>query len=199
MPLRYSQHICGRDYWQGVRRVQYQLVWFKHATLALYGTVYLLALAVDYRAHSLCAYCRILLFLSVHRRTFLVVTQLRHILGAVAEIWLLIFLNILLFAWVGMILFEGTSEGDAIFPDVFEASWRLFVLFTTTNFPEIMMTAYDAVRATIIFFAGFVVLNVFFLAPLSLAFIFNVFRGGQKGIPLLEEEIRLSSSVSAFS
>ena len=53
-------------------------MWFKHGTLALYGTIYLLALAVDYRAHSLCAYCRILLYLSVHRRTFLVVTQLRR-------------------------------------------------------------------------------------------------------------------------
>lgn len=54
------------------------MVWFKHGTLALYGTIYLLSLAVDYRAHSLCAYCRILLYLSVHRRTFLVVTQLRQ-------------------------------------------------------------------------------------------------------------------------
>lgn len=75
MSLR--QHIGGRDYWQGVRSVQYQLVWFKHGTLALYGTIFLLSLSVDYRAHSLCAYCRILLYLSVHRRTFLVVTQLR--------------------------------------------------------------------------------------------------------------------------
>lgn len=62
----------------------------------------------------------------------------RHILGAVAEIWVLIFLNILLFAWVGVILFADTQEGEEKFPDLFEASWRLFVLFTTTNFPEIM-------------------------------------------------------------
>lgn len=62
----------------------------------------------------------------------------RHILGAVAEIWLLIFLNIMLFAWVGVIVFAGTQEGETKFPDIFEASWRLFVLFTTTNFPEIM-------------------------------------------------------------
>ena len=47
-------------------------------------------------------------------------------------------MNIILFAWVGVILFAGTSEGKDKFPDLFEASWRLFVLFTTTNFPEIM-------------------------------------------------------------
>lgn len=55
-----------------------------------------------------------------------------------AEIWVLIFLNILLFAWVGVILFAGTEEGEEKFSDLLEASWRLFVLFTTTNFPEIM-------------------------------------------------------------
>lgn len=55
-----------------------------------------------------------------------------------AEIWFVIFFNILLFAWMGVILFSGTEEGDDKFPDVFEAGWRLFVLFTTTNFPEVM-------------------------------------------------------------
>lgn len=61
------------------------------------------------------------------------------------------------------------------------------------------MAALDSVRATFIYFAGFVLLNVFFLAPLSLAFIFNVFRGGQKGIPRMEEDIRLNSTVAAFA
>ncbi|CAN0346833.1 unnamed protein product, partial [Hapterophycus canaliculatus] len=61
------------------------------------------------------------------------------------------------------------------------------------------MTALDQVRATVIYFAGFVILNVFFLAPLSLAFIFNVFRGGQSGIPQMEEEIRLASTSAAFN
>lgn len=62
----------------------------------------------------------------------------RHILGAVLEIWVLIVLNILMFSWMGMVLFAGMAEGDYVFPDIFEAGWRLFVLFTTTNFPEIM-------------------------------------------------------------
>lgn len=62
----------------------------------------------------------------------------RHVLGVVLEIWVLIFLNLVMFAWLGMVLFAGTDEGDAVFPDMFEAGWRLFVLFTTTNFPDIM-------------------------------------------------------------
>lgn len=52
-------------------------MWFKHATIAGYLIVYLLSLAVDFRAHELCGYFRILLYFSVHRRTVLVVTQLR--------------------------------------------------------------------------------------------------------------------------
>eukprot|EP00752_Nemacystus_decipiens_P003210 g2971.t1 len=192
-------HTCGNEYWSGSRKRQYQSMWFKHATIAAYLVFYLLSVVVDFRAHALCHYSRVLLYLSVHRRTVLVVTQLRHILGAVAEIWVLIFLNIILFAWVGVILFAETQEGDEKFPDLFEASWRLFVLFTTTNFPEIMMLALDQVRAAIIYFAGFVILNVFFFAPLSLAMIFNVFRGGQSGIPRMEEEIRLESSAAAFA
>eukprot|EP00903_Cladosiphon_okamuranus_P015012 g13891.t1 len=192
-------HTCGDEYWSGSRKRQYQSMWFKHGIISAYLVLYLLSIGVDFRAHALCSFCRILLYLSVHRRTVLVVTQLRHILSAVAEIWVLIFLNILLFAWVGVILFAGTAEGEFKFPDLFEASWRLFVLFTTTNFPEIMMLALDQVRATIIYFAGFVILNVFFFAPLSLAMIFNVFRGGQSGIPRMEEEIRLESSAAAFA
>ncbi|CAM9880018.1 unnamed protein product, partial [Pylaiella littoralis] len=190
---------CGSDYWSGSRKSQYQSMWFKHAAIVGYVTVFLLSIAVDDRVHTLSGYGRILLYFCVHRRTVLVVTQLRHILGAVAEIWVLIFLNILLFAWVGVILYAGTDEGDLMFPNLFEACWRLFVLFTTTNFPAIMMTALDQVRAAIIYFAGFVIINVFFLAPLSLAFIFNVFRGGQSGIPRMEEEIRLRSTVAAFT
>lgn len=61
------------------------------------------------------------------------------------------------------------------------------------------MVAVDSVRASVIYFVGFVILNAFFLAQLSLAFIFNVFRGGQKGIPRMEEDIRLSRSAVAFS
>ncbi|CAM9708851.1 unnamed protein product [Ectocarpus sp. 4 AP-2014] len=190
---------CGRDYWAGSRRGRYQSMWFKHGTIASYAALFLLAALVDYRAHMVCEYCRILLYLAVHRRTVLVVIQLRHILGAVAEIWVLILFNIGLFAWMGVILFSGTQEGGEQFSDLCEASWRLFVLFTTTNFPIIMITALDQVRATIVFFAFFVILNVFFLAPLSLAFIFNVFRGGQSGIPQMEEEIRLRSTAAAFT
>lgn len=52
-------------------------MWFKHATIAVYLVLYLLSLVVDFRAHALCAFSRILLYLSVHRRTVLVVTQLR--------------------------------------------------------------------------------------------------------------------------
>ena len=72
-----SQHTCGNEYWSGSRKRQYQSMWFKHATIAAYLTFYLLSIVVDFRAHALCSFCRILLYLSVHRRTVLVVTQLR--------------------------------------------------------------------------------------------------------------------------
>lgn len=52
-------------------------MWFKHGTIASYAVLYLLAALVDYRAHLVCEYCRILLYLAVHRRTVLVVIQLR--------------------------------------------------------------------------------------------------------------------------
>lgn len=60
------------------------------------------------------------------------------------------------------------------------------------------MDALTTARATLIFFVAFVILNVWLLGPLSLAFIFNVFRGGQKGIPRLEEKIRVENTTAAF-
>lgn len=195
-----DMHLYGREYWvNGSGKALSQSIWWKHGILGVYSMVFVLGLTVSRSFHFGVGYCRVLLYLTVHRRTMLVVTQVRHILGAVMEIWVLIFINIMLFAWMGMVLFAGTLEGSSVFPDIMESGWRLFVLFTTTNFPEIMMIALDNVRATLIYFAAFVILNVFFLAPLSLAFIFNVFRGGQKGIPRLEEEIRAESTAMAFS
>lgn len=72
-----TQHTCGNVYWSGSRKRQYQSMWFKHAVISAYLILYLLSVVVDFRAHALCGFCRILLYLSVHRRTVLVVTQLR--------------------------------------------------------------------------------------------------------------------------
>lgn len=52
-------------------------MWFKHGTILGYAILYLLSVVVDIRAHDVCGYFRVLLYLSVHRRTVLVVTQLR--------------------------------------------------------------------------------------------------------------------------
>lgn len=77
--LSNPQHACGLAYWSGSKKNEYQSMWFKHATILGYSILYLLSLVVDIRAHDVCVYFRVLLYLSVHRRTVLVVTQLRYV------------------------------------------------------------------------------------------------------------------------
>ncbi|CAM9631708.1 unnamed protein product [Discosporangium mesarthrocarpum] len=170
----------------------------KHVILAMNVVDLVVAVTFGMNSFRIAGYLRFVLYLCMHRRSTRVVLQLRHILAAVLDIWVLIFATIALFAWMGVVLFGGTDEGTLFFPNIFEAGWRLLVLFTTTNFPSIMLPAIGGSQPSILFFLVFVILAVFFLGPLSLAFIFNVFRGGQRGIHHIEESIRVTSTLAAF-
>ncbi len=118
----------------------------------------------------------------------------------VIDIFALIFLMLLLFAWVGLVLWRGTNGSGVYFtgyvlhnrcsrgmsrsltarsllPISYLVALReLHVALTTANFPDIMAPAYGQSSLAILFYLAFYVVGLFFLLPLMLASIFSTYK-----------------------
>ena len=83
-----------------------------------------------------------------------------------------IFLYIGYFAAIGFFIVEGTFEGYGDFNTIGNTYYQLVVLITTSNFPDIMLQAYNTSTWYTLFFVSFVIFGVFFLMNVLLAVIF---------------------------
>jgi len=79
-------------------------------------------------------------------------------------------------AWFGLLLFTGTAEGDAFFRDFLMALRSLFIMFTTANYPDIMMIAYRRCRLVFIYFFTFQVVSLYILFNVLLAALFAAYK-----------------------
>jgi len=116
------------------------------------------------------ALCRCLLVLTHDRN---VRTQLRLIARVAPDVLSVLALLgcvVLLYAWFATLIFQNeTAEGREVFPTYGASVWQLFILVTTSNFPDVMQRAYAKNRATFLFFALFLVLCLWFLLNVVLA------------------------------
>ena len=87
-----------------------------------------------------------------------------------------IFIYIMYFAAIGYFILEGTSQGFADFDTFGDTYYQLTVLITTSNFPDVMLEAYNTSTAYTIFFIVFVTFGVFFLMNVLLAVIFDNYK-----------------------
>ena len=144
-------------------------------------------------------YLRLLLFvcrsvsvqqnLDVIRRTLPSLTGV----GATAAIFLAFC------SWASYNLTHGTKEGDAHFPDLTEAAWELFILMTTSNFPDIMMQAYDENRIACTFFIAFLVIGNLFLLNVVIAIVYKAYNDASKAAIERREAFLAESLTRAFS
>jgi len=74
-----------------------------------------------------------------------------------------------------VVIFEGgpLAEPGAGFGSLWEATRSLFVLWTTANYPDIMMPGYRHSRATVFVFVVYIVVTMFILKSLLLGVIYN--------------------------
>ena len=87
-----------------------------------------------------------------------------------------IFVYLLYFAAVGMFIFEGTTTGFASFSSLGESYYQLVILITTSNFPDIMLYAYNTSTWYTLYFIVFVLFGVFFLLNVLLGVIFENYK-----------------------
>lgn len=87
-----------------------------------------------------------------------------------------IFLYIGYFAAIGYFIVEGTFQGYGDFNTIGNTYYQLIVLITTSNFPDIMLQAYNTSTWYTLFFVAFIIFGVFFLMNVLLAVIFDNYK-----------------------
>ncbi|KAK3246740.1 hypothetical protein CYMTET_43734, partial [Cymbomonas tetramitiformis] len=105
------------------------------------------------------------------------------------------------FAWAGLLIFEGTPEGAEYFPTIFDSAWTLLVLMTTSNWPDAMLPAYSDKRSTAFFFIIFQLAGLFFFLNFILAMVYNEYLLQEKEslqLRSLEREANLDSAFQAL-
>lgn len=70
----------------------------------------------------------------------------------------------------------GTLEGEMFFPNYYESLFNMFVLLTTSNFPDIMLPAYELHPSYGLFFIIFLIIGLFFIMNLLLAIAYSNYK-----------------------
>ena len=83
---------------------------------------------------------------------------------------------LLLYSYIGFIVFATTTEGQRYFNSLPNSLTSMFILLTTANFPDIMMPIYSRARLSAIFFISYLLIMMFFLVHLVTATYYNKFR-----------------------
>ena len=87
-----------------------------------------------------------------------------------------IFIYIGYFAVIGYFILEGTFQGFADFDSLGDTYFALTILITTSNFPDVMLFAYNTSTWYTIYFILFVIFGVFFLMNVLLGVIFDNYK-----------------------
>ena len=89
---------------------------------------------------------------------------------------LFILCYIFYFAWMGNRLFSGTIEGVQNFATLGDSFFYMFVLLTTSNFPDVMLPAYGQNRWQSAFFIIYLALGLFIFMNLLLAIFYSSYQ-----------------------
>ena len=83
--------------------------------------------------------------------------------------------HLLGWSWVGYLLFEKgfDEEHSRYFKDLATSLWTVLISFTTANFPDAVVLAYDVDRRSALFYVPYMILSVFLLSNIFTAIIFK--------------------------
>lgn len=84
-----------------------------------------------------------------------------------------IIIYVFYFSWMGNRLFSGTIEGVETFDTLWDSFFYMFVLLTTSNYPDVMLPAYSQERRFCIFFIVYLMAGLFLFMNLLLAIFYS--------------------------
>lgn len=93
-----------------------------------------------------------------------------------APLILSIFMYVAIYAFIGFFIYKNTFEGYTFFQTPAIALYEMFICLTTSNFPNVMLPAYNANRWYCLFFMLYMLIGMYFLQNLLLAVIFENYK-----------------------
>ncbi|XP_062217750.1 two pore calcium channel protein 1 isoform X1 [Phragmites australis] len=121
-------------------------------------------------------YIRVVFLIMTIRELRMCAVTLVGIVGTYLNVLALSLLFLLFASWLAYVIFEDTPQGKTIFSSYSATLYQMFVLFTTSNNPDVWVPAYKSSRWYSLFIVVYVLLGVYFLTNLILAVIYDSFK-----------------------
>ncbi|XP_034701795.1 two pore calcium channel protein 1B isoform X2 [Vitis riparia] len=163
-------------YWKNpLNRLKVILLSILVADLLVY-VLYLSPLAFYYLPFRLAPYIRVILCILNIREVRATMVILAGMLGTYLNIMALGLLFLMFASWVAYVMFEDTQQGKTVFTSYLTTLYQMFILFTTSNNPDVWIPAYKVSRWYCLFFVLYMLLGVYFMTNLILAVIYDSFK-----------------------
>ncbi|PIN14203.1 hypothetical protein CDL12_13171 [Handroanthus impetiginosus] len=164
-------------FWKSkLNRLKVPLLLILIVDLAVY-VVYLSTVGLYHFPFRIAPYIRVVFFVlnigDIRDSMIILVGMLGTYLSVLA-LWLLF---LLFSSWLAYVIFEDTEQGRTLFNSYGSTLYQMFVLFTTSNNPDVWIPAYKASRWYSLFFILYVLLGVYFVTNLILAVVYDSFKG----------------------
>ncbi|KAJ4729809.1 Two pore calcium channel protein 1 [Melia azedarach] len=138
--------------------------------------LYLSPVAFDFLPLRIAPYIRVIFFILNIRELRESLFVLAGMLGTYLNVLALGLLFLLFSSWLAFVIFEDTQQGKTLFNSYGATLYQMFVLFTTSNNPDVWIPAYKASRWYCLFFVLYILLGVYFVTNLILAVVYDSFK-----------------------
>ncbi|KAI4322675.1 hypothetical protein L6164_022345 [Bauhinia variegata] len=166
----------SRIYWKNsVNQLKVFCLLVLVADMLVYS-LYLSPVAFDSLPFRIAPYIRVVLFILNIRELRASIVILTGMLNTYINVLALGLLFLLFASWVAYVMFEDTQQGKTLFTSYGTTLYQMFVLFTTSNNPDVWIPAYKASRWYCLFFVLYVLLGVYFVTNLVLAVVYDSFK-----------------------
>ncbi|KAF9610927.1 hypothetical protein IFM89_025737 [Coptis chinensis] len=145
------------------------------ADMLIYA-LYLSPVAISSLPLRIAPYIRIVFFVLNIRELRACAVTLSGMMGMYLNVLALGLLFTLFCSWLAYIIFEDTQQGKILFYSYGSTLYQMFVLFTTSNNPDVWIPAYKESRWNSLFFVIYVLLGVYFITNLILAVVYDSFK-----------------------
>ncbi|XP_052302480.1 two pore calcium channel protein 1 isoform X3 [Populus trichocarpa] len=138
--------------------------------------IYASPVAFNFLPFRIAPYIRVVLFILYIRDLQRSIIILGGMLKTYVNVLALGFLFLLFSSWLAFVMFEDTQQGKIVFTSYGITLYQMFVLFTTSNNPDVWIPAYKVSRWYSLFFILYVLIGVYFVTNLVLAVVYDSFK-----------------------
>ncbi|KAJ0986103.1 hypothetical protein J5N97_004459 [Dioscorea zingiberensis] len=172
-PLAYEGF---RLYWKSpLNKIKVALLLLLICDMLVYA-LYISPVLVAYLPLRIAPYVRVIFVIITIRELRGCMVILAGMMGMYLNVLALALLFLLFASWLAYVTFEDTLQGKTVFDSYGATLYEMFVLFTTSNNPDVWIPAYKNSRWSCLFFVLYVLVAVYFLTNLILAVVYDGFK-----------------------